>query len=103
MDIEDIADAIRHQQVEVTTHADAEALADSLTFDEIVHSVVHGEVIEDYPQDRPHPSCLIYGHDPNGEPVHSVWAYNRVERLAILVTTYRPDPDRWLDLRNRRR
>ena len=37
-----------------------------------------------------------------GEPVHSVWAYNREPEFAVLITTYRPDPDRWIDWRTRR-
>ena len=103
MNIEDIADSIRHERVRITSHARIEAMADSLSFDEIVHSVSTGEIIEDYPDDWPHPSCLIYGKLPNGEPVHSVWAYESVTGVAVLVTTYRPDPERWYDSRTRRR
>ncbi len=102
MDIGDIVDAIDSDRIRVTDHADFEAFEDNLTFDEISHSVLHGEVIEDYPEDRPYPSCLIYGHTVNGEPVHSVWAYDRDLRFAILITTYRPDPERWLNWRVRR-
>ena len=103
MNIEDIAESIRHQRVRITSHARIEAMADSLSFDEIVHTVSTGEIIEDYPDDWPHPSCLIYGKLPNGEPVHSVWAYERSTSVAVLVTTYRPDPERWHDSRTRRR
>ena len=74
----------------------------SYTFDEIIHSVVRGEIVEDYPDDGPYPSCLIYGDTPTGEPVHSVWAYNRETESAVLITTYRPDPSRWVMWRTRR-
>jgi len=46
---------------------------------------------------------LIYGQTFNGDPVHSVWAYNELSRWAVLITVYRPDPERWIDWRERRR
>ena len=51
MDIENIIDAIRKNRVRITDHADKEAFDDGLTFEEIYFSVIHVEVIEDYPND----------------------------------------------------
>jgi len=65
-------------------------------------SVFQGEVIEEYSDDKPFPSCLIYGNTFGGDPVHSVWAYNRENQWAVLITVYRPDPQRWIDWRTRR-
>ena len=70
--------------------------------DEIFFSVLQGEVIEDYPDDVPYPSCLIYGDTFADVPVHSVWAYNEDNRWAVLITVYRPDPERWMNWRTRR-
>jgi hypothetical protein len=53
MDIENINDAIRMNRVRISDHADEEAQADCLTFDEIFYSVLHGEIIESYPTDKP--------------------------------------------------
>lgn len=97
MNIEDIVDAIRNHRIRITDHADEEAQADYLSFDEIFISVFQGQVIENYPDDRPFPSCLIYGGTFSGTPVHSVWAYNYENRWAVLVTVYRPDPQRWIN------
>ncbi len=72
MDIEAIIDAIRSGRIRITDHADEEAHADNLSFDEVYLSVFSGEVIEDYPDDKPYPSCLIYGSTFANEPVHSV-------------------------------
>lgn len=65
-------------------------------------SVFQGEIIEDYPDDKPYPSCLIYGNTFSQKPVHSVWAYNQENRWAVVITVYRPDPQRWIDWRTRR-
>jgi hypothetical protein len=102
MRIEDIVDAIRHNRIRITDHADEEAQADGLSFDEVFFSVLHGEVIEDYPDDWPYPSCLIYGDTVDGQPVHSVWAYNSDNQWAVLITVYRPSPKRWINWRTRR-
>ena len=102
MDIQPIIDAIRDNRIRITDHADEEARADRLSSEEIFFSVSQGEVIETYPTDRPYPSCLIYGDNVDGEPVHSVWAYNQENRWAVLITVYRPDPGRWVNWRRRR-
>src|SRR5205085_11063563 len=103
MDIEKIREAIRRHHVRVTDHADEEAAADHLSLDAVYYSVEEGEVIEDYPGDKPYPSCLIFGPAPDASPVHSVWAYNDVNACAVLITVYRPDPARWVNSRQRRK
>ena len=103
MDIGNIVDAIRMNRIRISDHADEEAEADCLTFDEIYFSVLHGEIIESYPTDNPYPSCLILGKTFSGVPVHSVWAYNTKVQWAVLITVYRPDPDRWTNWRERKK
>jgi hypothetical protein len=103
MEIAEIIEAIQANRVRITDHAYTEAQADRLSFDEIYFSVLYGEIIEDYPGDKPYPSCLIYGQTFSGDPVHSVWAYNWQNQWAVLITVYRPDPKRWINWRQRRR
>ena len=102
MEILDIVRAIQAGRIRITDHADEEAQDDNLNYDEIFFSVVQGEIIEQYGKDRPFPSCLVYGCTFEGEPVHSVWAYNEQTRWAVLITVYRPDPERWINWRKRR-
>ena len=56
MKVREIITAIQEHRIRITDHADEEAQADGLTFDEIFFSVLQGEVIEDYPADKPYPS-----------------------------------------------
>jgi len=102
VEISDLIAAIQAGRIRITDHADEEAHYDTLNYDEILLSVIQGEIIEQYIGDRPYPSCLVYGCTFEGEPVHSVWAYNAQTRWAVLITVYRPDPERWLDWRERR-
>jgi hypothetical protein len=103
MEINRIIDSIQNNRVRISDHADEAAEADELTFDEIYLAVLHGEVIEDYPAERPCPSCLIYGMTFSGDPVHSVWACNAENQWAVLVRVYRPDPNRWVNWRERKK
>ena len=102
MKIEDSIDAVRNRRIRITDHADEEAQADRLSFNEIFVSVFQGEIIKNYPDDKPYPSCLIYGNTFSRDPVHSVWAYNQENQWAVLITVYRPDPQRWINWRTRR-
>ncbi len=102
MKLSDIASAIGARRIRITDHADEESRADNVSITEITTSVLRGEIIEDYPDDKPYSSCLIYGDTSSGEPVHSVWAYNEDNGWAVLITAYRPDPERWVNWRVRR-
>ena len=47
MDIQNVVFAVREKRIRITDHADEEAQADSISFDEICFSVLQGEIIED--------------------------------------------------------
>ena len=102
MKLSDIFQAIRSNRVRMTAHARREAEADRLTLEQIYTAVVRGEIVEDYPNDTPYPSCLILGYTLAGQPVHTVWAYNTENQFAVLIAVYRPDPNLWIDFRERR-
>jgi len=103
VNIDSIFEAIRLGRIRISDHAEEESEADDLTFDEIYCSVLCGEIIESYPEDKPYPRCLVFGKTFGGDPVHSVWAYNEANGWAVLVTVYRPDPARWIDWRRRKK
>lgn len=102
MNIESIIEAIRKGRIRISDHADEEAQIDDLMFDQIYFSVFQGEIIESYPSDKPYPSCLIFGKTFSGHPIHTVWAYNEENQWGVLVTVYRPDPNRWINWRERK-
>jgi hypothetical protein len=69
---------------------------------EVYEAVSGGEVIGEYPEDKPYPSVLIFGRTMTDRPLHIVSAYNDEENLAIIITVYHPDPDLWIDYKRRR-
>jgi len=103
MDIQDIISAIYDGRLRITDHAEEAAVDDHLAWDDIYYSVDSGEIIEDYPSDKPYPSCLVFGKSAKGEPIHSVWAYNPATQWCVIITVYRPAADLWIDWRTRRK
>ena len=57
--------------------------------------VAGGEVIAEYPEDRPFPSVLLLGF-VDGEPLHVIVARDPAG-ACVIVTAYRPDPALWSD------
>ena len=70
---------------------------------EVFEVVQGGKVIENYPKDEPYPSCLISGRTFEDRPLHVLCAYTKDEETAIIITTYQPDPDRWIDFERRKK
>jgi len=60
-----------------------------------------GEIIEDYPEDKYGPSCLILGLTKTGRPLHIQCSYPS-RPLIKVITLYEPDPDLWVDFRVRK-
>ncbi len=82
--------------VKFTDHARIEMLNDNIRVDDILAVVNTGEVIEKYPDDKPFPSCLVYAN-VNNIPIHVVCAMPQNTEILIIVTTYLPDPDKWIN------
>jgi hypothetical protein len=60
---------------------------------------VNGEIIEDYPDDKYSPSCLIYGKSRTGKHLH---VQVLLPPKVVVITAYEPDPIEWIDYKIRR-
>lgn len=63
--------------------------------------IASGEVIKEYPEDKPYPSRLVLGF-VGGRPLHVVAADNTADVETIIITVYEPDPRRWDESFHRR-
>ena len=72
-----------------------------ITVADVKHCIMSGEIIEEYPDDFPHPSALIFGYDLSGKILHVVCGTD--ENFLYLITAYVPTTKKFLeDLRTRR-
>ena len=59
------------------------------------------EIIEDYPDDKYAPSCLLLGFTENGRPLHIQVSYIDAA-LVKIITVYEPDELEWIDFSQRK-
>ena len=93
MDIERIQDLCRKDRFELTAHAILRFQQRGIASVEIQESILGGEIIEEYPDDFPYPSCLICGKTKQGKVLHSVVGLSETD--LWLITAYVPDSNQW--------
>jgi hypothetical protein len=98
--IEAIRDKFEQQQFEFSQDAVDRMILRYITVSEVQQAIANGEVIEDYPQDKYGPSCLISGFTTNDRPLHIQCSYPS-RPLIKVVTVYEPSPDDWLNFKVR--
>ena len=86
---------------EFSKHAVDQALLRNILVSEIREAAQAAEIIEDYPDDKYGPSCLLPGFTRAGRPLHIQCSYPSRPLLKI-ITVYEPNPNEWIDYRKRR-
>ena len=99
--IEEIRKKIEADQFEFSKHAVDQSIIRRITVQETREVFSDAEVIEDYPEDKYGPSCLILGRTRAGRPLHIQCSYPS-RPLIKIITIYEPYPSLWIDLRIRR-
>lgn len=89
------------ENMEITLHAAKRLEQRGISTKDVISCILTGEIIEQYPDDYPHPSCLILGLSVNQRHLHVVVGSD-LETLWI-VTAYFPNPQKWeADLKTRK-
>lgn len=97
-----IQDKIRSRQYEFSRHALDQSIHRDISVAEVEEALLGAvEIIEDYPEDKYGPSCLLLGITHAGRALHVVCSYPSRPLLKI-ITLYEPDPALWIDARIRR-
>jgi len=100
--LDKIRDKIAQRQYEFSKHAVDQTIVREISVSELEKAISsQSEVIEDYPEDKYGPSCLILGFTSAGRPLHVQCSYPD-RPLIKIITVYEPDPGLWIDLRIRK-
>ena len=90
--------------VRISEHGYDELAEDDLTAREVIGGVTDAAVIEEYPGYPQGPCALLLQKDKSGSPIHVVWGIPKgQDKPVVLITAYRPDPERWDESFMRRR
>jgi hypothetical protein len=93
---ERIRDLVARREIRISDHGYDEFAQDGILAREVISGVMSGRVVEEYPDYPKGPCVLVLQRDKAGGPVHVVWGIPRNRQFpAVLVTAYRPDPERW--------
>jgi hypothetical protein len=100
--LEEIRRKILRRKYEFSKHAVDQSIVRDISVAEVEEAISgRSEIIEDYPDDKYGPSCLILGFTNAGRPLHLQCSYpNRT--LIKIITLYDPDLDLWVDFRIRK-
>lgn len=71
-------------KIAVTKHARIRLEERGIRMDDIVRAINNGEIIKEYADDKPLPSCLILGKSVEDKP-----------QYIYLITAYFPDSKQW--------
>jgi len=88
-------------EFEFSRHAFKRAVERNISDQEIMQASAEAVIIEDYPDDKYSPSCLVLGFTATERPLHLQVSYADTD-LVKIITLYEPDENEWIDFTLRR-
>ena len=76
----------------ITHHAQLRCRVRGIALQDIHQAIEQGEIIEQYPEDAPYPSCLLLGYS-NDKPLHIVAGASN--DMLWIITVYCPNASKW--------
>lgn len=84
----------------ITQHAQQEMVEEDISLDDLLETISHGQILEDYPQHRRGACCLLSGRTSAGRAIHLVCT--TAQPTLIIITTYEPKLPKWITSTRRR-
>lgn len=88
-------------EIDLTLHAARCLLQREISELEIRQAGSNAAIIEEYPDDKYSPSCLLLGYTQNGRPLHILVSLADTI-LVRVITVYEPDQADWVNYTTRR-
>ena len=74
-------------------HAISQMFKRDILVDDVKEVIGKGEIIKEYPNDKPYPSYLMLDY-VNNRPLHLVLAKDELDK-CIVITVYEPSQEIW--------
>ncbi len=101
MQLDAIKALLENSRVKWSTHCLERMQERDISRADVRKCIFTGEIIEDYPKDFPHPSCLIFGYSEAGRVLHTVVGTDG--EFIFIITVYIPSREKFeADLKTRR-
>lgn len=93
IDIEQLRTLNKAEHIAITEHARRRLVERGISVNDIIRCIDTGEIIKQYEDDKPFPSCLILGVAIDGKYIHVVVSHD--SEWIYLITAYHPDANVW--------
>lgn len=93
IEIETLRQMNKPEKIALTRHAKERLMERNITVSDIIKGIETGEIIKQYEDDKPLPSCLILGFSVNNNYIHIVVSNDN--EYIYLITAYYPDSAKW--------
>ena len=100
--LEEIQNQLSIGQFEFSRHGFKRAVERNISELEIMQAGDQAKIIEEYPDDKYSPSCLLLGFTETGRPLHLQVSLADTEFVKI-ITVYEPDEIEWINNYSKRR
>ncbi len=94
--IEQVRSELAAGGYDLTRHAFRRMAERNISDHDIREAGSQAEVVEEYPDDKYSPSCLLLGYTRATRPIH-IQVSLRDTPFVKIVTLYEPDPNEWVD------
>ncbi len=91
--IEQLRSLSKFENIAITDHARIRLNERNISIEDIISCINTGEIIANYPDDKPLESYLILGVSVKGKYIHIVVSSDA--DFIYLITAYFPDPEVW--------
>ena len=100
--IGDLSNLCNDENTAMTKHAKSRLADRGITVEDIQNAIRTGEIIKQYENDKPFPSCWVLGSNKHNKLIHVVASVD--SGYLYIITAYYPDEDEWEgDFKSRRR
>lgn len=100
MEIAELRRLYKEDRMFLTAHCSLRLEQRGISEKDIENAINNGEIIEQYPDDYPWPSCLVLGFSDQKALHLCIGTSGEAEKL---ITAYWPDPEKWdADFKQRR-
>jgi hypothetical protein len=91
-----ILELINNNDILISSHGYDELADDNILVRDTLYAIDKAVVLEEYPEFGKGPCVLLLQTDKSDKPIHTVWGIPKdKDHPAVLITAYRPDPEKW--------
>lgn len=95
IDIETLRNYFQNDTIVISEHAKNRCRERNIRQKDIKHCIMSGEIIEQYPDDFPFPSCLVFGYTTDNRIIHAV--ISSEGEFGRIITAYIPNTTKFKD------